>query len=342
MVCHFCLSLMIPGIPRCAKCGRYTVTDAGGNLKGVRASDVVPLSDVEEAEIPRMRVGGTWDRAWGGGVVPGLVILLTGEPGAGKTTLAIQHAPKFIELTGKWAYLLSAEQSAGEIKAANKRLGLAHMDRLLVLKEFGAGGELDEDMLVKQPPAIIIVDSISAMCGKDKEAAVALAKVFKKIAVKHKCAVILIAHMNKQGDIGGFFTMQYDVDALASLEHAQNDDPRCYDRAATGREFRKLTVFKHRFGPTKHDHWFEMTESGLSDVPMDYQKKWNGEEGDEPEPVRPTPPPPAPRKPSVARLPKEAIVHDGQKLVLKPKKPARASAVEGEALKRPRRSERNP
>jgi predicted ATP-dependent serine protease len=344
MICPHCKDeryLMAPGQMYHAYpgCGGFTASETGGRLKGVRATDVVPLSEVQESEIERMSVGGTWDKAWGGGVVPSLIFLITGEPGSGKSTILIQQAAKFIALTGKWAYFISAEQSAGEIKAANKRLGLEHTDRLLVLREFGGGGEIDPKLFKSHPPCIIIVDSISAMCGKNKEEAVLLAKTFKKYSVQYKCPSFLIAHMNKTGDIGGFFTLQYDVDALASLEHPDGTDPRCYDRTVSGREFRKLIVFKHRFGPTKHDHWFEMTETGLHDVPADYEKRFKGEEPDEaPEPP-PPPPSPRPTKPSMARLSPDAIMYGDQKLVRKPRKPSRAAAVEGEALRRPKRRE---
>jgi predicted ATP-dependent serine protease len=332
----------MPGSAYCQRCGKYTSGDAI-SLRGIRATDVVPLSDVDESKIQKLSIGGTFDRAFGGGLAPGLIYVLTGEPGLGKTTLLLQKAPKFVALANrdKWVYFISAEQASGEVKASIKRLGLEHTDRILVLREFGAGGEIADELFKKYPPCFIIVDSISAMCGRDKEMAVKLAEQFKKYAVANQCPVFLIAHMNKQGDIAGMFTLQYNVDALAAIESPQNEDPRCYDKSASGgRDFLKLVVYKNRSGACRQAHWFEMTESGLKDVPLDYEKKWDrkngGDDGEEPEPPRPSPPPPPPppRKPSMARLPKDAIVQDGQKLVLKPKKPARAAAVEGEALKR--------
>jgi predicted ATP-dependent serine protease len=333
----------------CRVCGGCTASDYGGNLKGVKAADVVAFADVSAATVERVQVGGTWDAAWGGGIVPGTIVLLTGSPGGGKSTVLQQRSDDYLDVAlakglDRWAYFLSAEQAAGEIRMALDRLSLRHTDRILGLKEFGGGGEVDESLFKSKPPCVIVVDSLTALCGKDRDAAVAIAKLYKKYAVKFHCPVFLIAHLNKDGDVAGAMTLQFDVDAVAAIWSPEGHDPGCYQTHITGRDFRKLEIFKHRSGPTKRAFWYEMTENGLLDVPADYEPAWrrdNGDEDDAPPPPPPPPPkrkatpsvPPVPSRPSLKTL--DTIVYNGQTLIRKPK-PSRAAAVEGEAVKKKR------
>lgn len=337
--CSACTEPLEPGKTLCRRCGAFTVSALAGGLRGVSEKDVVAFSNVEAASIERVSVGGTWDAAWGGGLVPGTCVLLTGTPGGGKSSILQMQSDNYVDVAltkGKdaWAYYLSAEQAAGEVKVALERLRLRHMERILGLREFGAGGEIDEGLFVKRPPCVLVVDSLTAMCGKDVRAAVAVASTYKAYAVKYRIPVFLISHLNKTGDISGAMTLQYNVDGLAAMWPPEDVDPRCYQQTS-GRDFRKLEVFKHRSGPTRKAHWFEMSDHGLLDVPADYEANWkknrrrrvvDGDDDEGPEPVFAADDsadegPPPPRVARRARPP-ESIEVGGQRLVRQPRRAA--------------------
>jgi hypothetical protein len=257
------------------------------------------------------------------------------------TTGLIQILSSLATLTGRRAYLLSAEQGPGDLRLTADRLQLPNLERFRVLSEFGVGAEIDEELLKEDPPAGMVVDSISALCGKDVHAAIAIAKTYKKYSVKYKAPAFLICHMTKEHDYAGLMALQHEVDALVTI--FPEDDG-----------IRHLKPWKNRNGSTHSEYELVMTETGLF-APLPKEKKGKGkgkvmvavaaklEPLLEEEPIPSPLPRPIRRERHPAKPPPKIIELDGQTLVRKPRKgeksePAadRAHAVEGEALKRRR------
>jgi predicted ATP-dependent serine protease len=208
------------------------------------------LDAATSGETERIVTGGPWDPIWGGGFVPTSITLCGGPPGSGKTTLLLQLLSKLAEMSGKTAYYLSAEQSIGEIKMMAERVGIKNLHQFRVLTSIGAGAEISAELMKKDPPCAIVLDSLTALVGKDAHAGVVIARRFKQYALGQKCPVFLIAHMTKEQDFAGLMTVQHDVDALVTLT-PQGDGTR------EGR------AWKNRFGPTHTDYVLQMTEHGF-------------------------------------------------------------------------------
>jgi predicted ATPase len=334
-LCRECDNFLEPGKMLCRKCGTWTVNNDGTGTIGeaVKEDDFIDAVDVEAAAVERLITGGPWDEAWGGGFVPSSITLLGGAPGAGKSTLLLQLSIRVAEMTKKPTYYISAEQDKGELKMTLQRISLPlERGQLRMLKKFGAGGSIDEATLDKVPPGMIILDSVSALCGNDKHTQIAVAKRYKQYAVKYKAPTFLIAHMTKESDFAGLMALQHEVDVLVTL--FPEDDG-----------IRHIKAWKNRFGPTHSEFKLLMTEHGLIAPPPEPEKKGGQKKlmGLPPPPEHDEPPVPIePRKSPFKRPVPDAIEVDGQKLVRRPKKgekptrTPRAAAIEGEALKRPR------
>jgi hypothetical protein len=262
----------------CVRCGDLSpnyiesVGGAGAN-EVVKEDDFIDAFDVEASLLERIVTDTPCDECWGGGFVPSSITLIGGPPGGGKTSLLIYLAKRFAAKTGKPAYLVSAEQDKGEIKIALNRFWPELQPGMLrLLKKMGAGGTLDEAALDKVPPGMLILDSISALCGNDKLAQIQVGKRYKQYAVKYKAPTFIIAHMTKESDFAGLMTLQHDVDVLVTV-FPEDDGPRT------------LKAWKNRFGPTHKEYKLLLTEHGYEAVPEPEEKK--GKRGK----VLPMPPP---------------------------------------------------
>lgn len=247
--CQFCGDALEYDKTRCRGCGRFTPGDLT-TISGITKSHTIKLDQIKAGTTERIVTGGLWDGAWGGGFVPTSITLIGGPAGSGKTSLLLQVLSKIGEITGKSPYYLSAEQAPEEIKATAERFGIPNIAAFRVLTEIGPGADIDENLLKEDAPCAIVLDSVSALCGKDMHAAVVIARRFKKIAIKFKCPVFLIAHMTKEHDFAGLMTVQHDVDTLVTLFPEDGVE-------------RTLQSWKNRFGPTHIEYSFKMTAKGL-------------------------------------------------------------------------------
>jgi hypothetical protein len=358
--CKNCGGFLMPGKIFCQRCGHITADAASTGTVGapVKDDDFIDATDVMAQSVARLVTGGPWDEAWGGGFVPSSITLLGGAPGSGKTTMLLQLSILLAKLTSKPTYYISAEQDKGELKLTIDRLGLPlERGSLRMLKNFGAGGSIDESTFTKAPPGMIILDSISALCGNDKHTQIAICKRYKQYAVKHSAPTFLIAHMTKEHDFAGLMALQHEVDTLVTL--FPEDDG-----------MRHLKAWKNRYGPTHAEYRLLMTEQGLVTPPKKPDKKMRKLLGIKDAPPEEAPGPleePSPRERKPPKPPPDEIVVDGQKLVRKKKgakagseeprskggkskgdkppkklektdpwKPARAAAIEGDAPRRKR------
>ena len=223
------------------------------------------LVDVGEPERQRIPVGiGELDRVLGGGLVPGSVVLLGGEPGIGKSTLLLQAAAGIAALVGPERVLYATgEESTAQVRLRAERLGLlaGHGGAIQVLAESSIDRIADAAWDGVRGPALLVIDSIqtatvddldgpAGSVGQVRGAALRLMELAKPAGI----AVVLVGHVTKDGSIAGPKTLEHLVDAVLTLEG---------ERYAT---IRLLRATKNRFGSTEEVGVFEMGETGMAEM----------------------------------------------------------------------------
>ena len=235
-----------------------------------RAHRSEPIASVGERPLQRLASGyGELDRVLGGGLVPGSLVLLGGDPGIGKSTLLLQSARAMAEQ--QTVLYVSAEESAQQVKLRWRRLGEEGeaaqaeaaadppLSRLQLLAETDLELVLQELELLR--PAVAIIDSIQALhdgelasspgsVAQVRECAAALARIAKR----QDTAVVLVGHVTKEGALAGPKVLEHLVDAVLTFEG---------DRFAS---HRLLRAVKNRFGATHELGVFEMRGQGLAEV----------------------------------------------------------------------------
>jgi DNA repair protein RadA/Sms len=230
---------------------------------GRDAAVAVPLGAVGTADAPRIRVGiGELDRVLGGGLVPGSLVLLGGEPGVGKSTLLLQAGAGVAATSGGVLYA-TGEESAAQVRLRAGRLGLldgvaASAIAVLAESEVGRIAEVAR----ASRPQLVIVDSIQTVTvdeldgpagsvGQVRESALRLMELAKGEGI----AVILVGHVTKDGSIAGPKTLEHLVDAVLELGGERSG------------VLRVLRAAKNRFGSTEEIGVFELGERGMLEVP---------------------------------------------------------------------------
>lgn len=230
---------------------RKPVLPAAGNR-------AVVLKDIPDQDIYRFNTGlGELDRVLGGGVVPGSLILLGGDPGIGKSTLLLQVAA-FLTSTGERVLYLSGEESLRQIRLRSMRLGI-ESNSLYLLNEQNI--DLIEQYIKEIDPVLVIVDSIqtvysseiSSIPGSIVQLRECTARL-TAIAKKREKAFFLIGHVTKEGNIAGPKVLEHMVDVVVSFEGDKNF------------AFRILRASKNRFGATDEIGLLEMSSQGLVEV----------------------------------------------------------------------------
>ena len=223
---------------------------------------VITLSDLEgeEAPPPRLISGiSEFDRACGGGLVPGSTILIGGDPGIGKSTILLQAVGKLAAGGTKTIYI-SGEESVSQVRMRAKRLGLSQCPVRL-------GSETNlRDILTtldKEPGLqVVVIDSIQTMYADTVSSAPGTvtqvrtcAQELIRYAKRKNVCIFLVGHVTKDGQIAGPRVLEHMVDTVLYFEG---------DR---GHQFRILRAVKNRFGGTDEIGVFEMSDLGLQEVP---------------------------------------------------------------------------
>jgi DNA repair protein RadA/Sms len=218
----------------------------------------VPLREVATGGFERLPVlGEEFARVLGGGLVPGSVVLIGGDPGIGKTTLLTDVAARFADEVGPALYI-SAEESIQQIKLRATRMGL-DPEQMLVYSETSLDAILEQ--IDQLRPRLVIVDSIQTVYLADltsaagsvsqvREGALRLLRMAKESGIP----MFLVGHVTKEGAIAGPRVLEHIVDAVLYLEG---------DRF---HQYRLLRGVKNRFGSTDEVGVFEMTQTGMSEV----------------------------------------------------------------------------
>ena len=233
-----------------AAANRYTKLGSGGAAK--------LYADVDIADAVRLSTGiDEFDRVLGGGIVPGSLVLLGGEPGIGKSTLLLQAAAHFARNAGPVLYA-SGEESEHQIKSRGDRLGVGEAP-LYLLSETCIERILEEVARLK--PALVVVDSVQTVfsikfqsapgsIGQVREAATQ----FLFAAKGQNVPVVLVGHVTKDGSLAGPKVLEHVVDTVLYFEGERHHSHRV------------VRAVKNRFGAVSELGVFEMTGTGLRPV----------------------------------------------------------------------------
>lgn len=225
---------------------------------GGRAVEFVPLNT--PTELPQRSTTGLaeFDRALGGGLVPGSAILMGGDPGIGKSTLLLQAAAS-IARRGQDVVYVSGEEAAGQVRMRASRLGL--VDAPIQLASETSVRDILTTLGGMQAPAMLVIDSIQTMHSDTIEGAPGTVSQVRgcafeliRYAKENGVALVLVGHVTKDGSIAGPRVLEHMVDVVMSFEGERSH------------QYRILRALKNRFGPVDEIGVFAMEREGLAEV----------------------------------------------------------------------------
>lgn len=265
--CQNCGSESSKWVGKCSVCGEWNTmveeliskSKTNTNLSATNSifsSKPTLISQVSTFDVSRIHTSSQeFDRVLGGGIVPGSLILVGGEPGIGKSTLVLQVA---LNLNDKKVLYISGEESPQQIKLRADRLGFKETNCYVVSET-----NLEEILIHIENliPEIVIIDSIQTLNNPAIESAVGSVSQIRECtnrilvtAKQRNIPVILIGHINKEGSIAGPKVLEHMVDVVLQFEGDRNHI------------YRILRSIKNRFGSTSEIGIFEMDNSGLKEV----------------------------------------------------------------------------
>jgi DNA repair protein RadA/Sms len=252
--------------PDCARTGTYVALVEERSALSSRVARPrlaagarpVPIGDIAVTSGERITTGiGELDRVLGGGVVPGSLVLIGGDPGIGKSTLLLQASRSLAERAGPLLYV-SGEESAAQVKLRADRLGIAPRD-LYFLAETDL--QVIEAHAAELKPRALVVDSIQTVFLPGLESAPGSVSQVRECAARlmlwskgRGTATFLVGHVTKDGAIAGPRVLEHLVDTVLYFEGEQHHAHRV------------LRAVKNRFGSTNEIGVFEMGEQGLTEV----------------------------------------------------------------------------
>ncbi|APH56121.1 DNA repair protein RadA [Granulibacter bethesdensis] len=266
-VCQACGAVYPKWAGRCEACGEWnSIVEEAPSSAPVRVTPgrrlafvSLPASGADAAPPPRIATGiEELDRVLGGGLVPGSVILVGGDPGIGKSTLMLQAAAALARAGGRALYV-SGEEAVEQVRLRARRLHLA--DAPLELAASGHVRDIAATLETARDAALVVIDSIQTMWLDSLDSAPGTVAQVRacgfeliRLAKSVGFALVLVGHVTKEGAIAGPRVLEHMVDAVLYFEG---------DR---GHQFRILRGVKNRFGATDEIGVFEMTDLGLSEV----------------------------------------------------------------------------
>lgn len=261
--CSECGWTTVKWVGRCGECQSWGTVSEAAAPKGRTAAAPVTTSAVPIGQVPVDEVGSRpsgvpeLDRVLGGGLVPGAVVLLAGEPGVGKSTLLLEVAAQTAR-TGQRALYVSGEESASQVRLrADRTRGVHH--ELYLAAETDLGAVLTHIEEVK--PSLLVIDSVQTISadGVDgvpggiaqvKEVAAAIVRMAKS----RNIATVLVGHVTKDGSIAGPRVLEHLVDVVLQFEGERST------------RLRLVRAVKNRFGPVDEVGCFDLTSDGITAV----------------------------------------------------------------------------
>lgn len=263
--CTECGWTTVRWVGRCGECQSWGSVVERGVPKVKQVSSVVPssravpISDVP-AEASQRRLTGIaeLDRVLGGGVVPGAVVLLAGEPGVGKSTLLLEVAAKWASAKRRTLYV-SGEESAAQVKLRAQRTG-ALVDDLYLASETDLGTVLGHIEQVN--PSLMVLDSVQTVGTTEAEGSPGgvtqvreVTGALVRVAKQRQLPVLIVGHVTKDGGIAGPRLLEHLVDVVLTFEGDRHSG------------FRMVRATKNRYGPADEVGCFEMGDAGIVEVP---------------------------------------------------------------------------
>ncbi|MCB2174228.1 MAG: DNA repair protein RadA [Actinomycetales bacterium] len=253
-------------VGRCGECQAWgtVVEDAAptgprtvATAPGARVARPIGQIDVETARARPTGVG-ELDRVLGGGLVPGAVVLLAGEPGVGKSTLLLDVAGRLGRAEGARVLYVTGEESAGQVRLRAERIG-AVAPGLLLAAETDLGTVLGQ--VEATDPTVLVVDSVQTVSStvvdgspggvsQVREVAAALIQVAKERGIP----ALLVGHVTKDGAVAGPRTLEHLVDVVCQVDGDRHT------------RLRLLRATKNRFGPTDEVGCFDLTDTGIVEL----------------------------------------------------------------------------
>lgn len=263
---------------RCSACGEWGTlveekvkTDSGKVFidNAVRSAPV-KVSEIASTDEPRIKMpSNELNRVLGGGLVPGSMVLIGGEPGIGKSTLVLQN---ILSIKSRRILYVSGEESATQLRMRAERLGRLS-DNCYIVTETSMETIMDHIQAIK--PQLLVVDSIQTIASDEIESSAGSVSQVRECAARllkyaktTDTPVLLIGHINKEGSIAGPKVLEHIVDAVLQFE-----GDRHY-------MYRILRSIKNRFGSTSELGIYEMCRRGLREVsnPSEMLLSTNGEQ----------------------------------------------------------------
>ncbi|MGP7959608.1 DNA repair protein RadA [Sanguibacter sp. A247] len=249
-------------VGRCGECQEWGTVAEVDSPAGPRTAatspartPAIPISDVSVDSARASATGvAELDRVLGGGLVPGAVVLLAGEPGVGKSTLLLDVAA-ITATGGRTVLYVSGEESAGQVRLRAERIG-ALAPSLLLASETDLGTVLGH--VEANDPDLLIVDSVQTIASSAVEGGPGgvaqvreVASAIIQAAKSRNMPVLLVGHVTKDGSVAGPRTLEHLVDVVCTFEG---------DRHSS---LRLVRAVKNRYGPTDEVGCFELTEDGI-------------------------------------------------------------------------------
>lgn len=270
-LCTECGAKSMKWVGRCGECQTWgSVVEAGAPKLASVASSVpmtsaIPISQVPKGQADRRLTGiGELDRVLGGGLVPGVVALLAGEPGVGKSTLLLEVAAKWArepgtDGAGERTLYVTGEESAAQVRLRAERTD-ALADNLYLAAENDLGTVLGHIEQVQ--PTLLVVDSVQTIGTAEADGSPGgvtqireVTGALVRVAKRRGMAVVIIGHVTKDGNIAGPRMLEHLVDVVLAFEGDRHSG------------FRMVRATKNRFGPADEVGCFEMNDSGIVEVP---------------------------------------------------------------------------
>jgi DNA repair protein RadA/Sms len=275
--CTECGATSPKWVGRCAECQAWgTVAEMGAAAasSGLRSSTsgvaptrrARPVSEVTEEQVTRTTSGlGEFDRVLGGGLVPGQVVLVAGEPGVGKSTLLLEVGHRYAESGRGLVLYVSGEESVEQIGVRARRIG-ADSASLLLADENDLATLLGH--VEEHDPVLVVVDSVQTIASSDVDGraggmtqVVEVTQVLSRVAKSRRMPMLIVGQSTKDSSIAGPRALEHLVDTVLTFEG---------DRHTA---LRLLRAVKNRYGPADEIVCFEQADDGLREV-VDASDLW--------------------------------------------------------------------